>query len=218
MRSVLLAAGQRTHARAADERERADRTGWEPRCAVARVALRSRHGESNTRGHGRARQQQQRGAALLVLRCYTPGAPAPDRSCARHTGVHAATSHHSVSGAGRVARCPGTASPHLPPPSRPARHTLAIRPPRKAQPFTFVNYPRADRHRNPRERRPAHSSRAKATPTLIKRKGPQARPLEGPSDPNPLPALMGCVNLAVDSIPVLLYYDPQPLGRGATLR
>ena len=29
---------------------------------------------------------------------------------------------------------------------------------------------------------------------------------------------MGEANLAVDSIPVLLYYDPQPLGRGVTLK
>ena len=56
--SPLLAAGQRARARDAGERERADRAGWEPRWAVARVASRSRRGESSARRHGRARQQQ----------------------------------------------------------------------------------------------------------------------------------------------------------------
>ena len=147
LRSVLLAVGQRAYTRAADERERADRTGWERQLA--------RDGP-------------------------TAAFPAPAPTPA-----------------------PAETDTHL--------RGWSLR-------FSFVNYPRADRHRNPRERRPAHSSRAKATPTLIKRKGPQARPLGGPSDPNPKPVLMGCVNLAVDSIPVLLYYDPQPLGRGATLK
>ena len=77
-------------------------------------------------------------------------APAPDRSCAQHTGVHAATPRHCVSGAGRVARCPGTANPvwrparHFNPGSRPARHTLAMRPPQKARPFSSINHPRAE--------------------------------------------------------------------------
>ena len=66
--SPLLAAGQRARARIADERERADRAGWELRWAVARVALRSRRGESSARGHGRARQQQQRGGTSGISR------------------------------------------------------------------------------------------------------------------------------------------------------
>ena len=109
-------------------------------------------------------------------------APAPDRSCAQHTGVHAATSRHCVSGAGRVARCPGTANPvwrparHFNPGSRPARHTLAMRPPQKARPFSFINHPRAERRRGPRERGSAHSS------TLAKGNG-AAGPLgAAPSD------------------------------------
>ena len=74
--SPLLAAGQRARARVADERERADGAGWEPRWAVARVALRSRRGESSARGHGRARQQQQRGEGTSGISRETRAATA----------------------------------------------------------------------------------------------------------------------------------------------
>ena len=59
-----------------------------------------------------------------------------------------------VSGDGRVAGCPGTA----PPPSRPQRHALAMRPPRKTRLFSSLNYSRAGRCRSSRERGPTHSS------------------------------------------------------------
>ena len=106
-----------------------------------------------------------------------PPAPAPAPASAEAgTGAEAdvpattraqrMASRRGVSGAGRVAGCPGTASPPLrqtrhalaSPLSRPPRHALAMRPPQKTRPFSFLNHLRADRRRSSRERGSAHSS------------------------------------------------------------
>ena len=109
--SPLLAAGQRARARVADEREGTDRAGWEPRWAVARVALRSRRRESNARGHGRARQQQQRGGTTGISR----------ETRARNGGQSArgarASGRWSALHTGNARRCAArTRAPPLPPP------------------------------------------------------------------------------------------------------
>ena len=89
------------------------RTGrWEPRWAVAHVALRQRRGESNARGHGRARrQQQQRGGTSGIsreIRARSGGQSARGaRASGRWNALHT----------GNARRCAArTRTPPLPPP------------------------------------------------------------------------------------------------------
>ena len=75
-------------------------------------------------------------------------------------------SRRDVSGDGRIDGCRETAPPPfgLPrqtlasPPSRPPRHALTMRPPRKTRLFSSPNCLRAGRRRSSRERGPTHSS------------------------------------------------------------